>query len=31
MHGRSHDGIVFSGIWFWILPVFTGVKHLVVG
>lgn len=31
MHGRSHDGIVFSGVWLWILLVFMSVKQLVVG
>lgn len=31
MHGRSHDGIVFSSVWLWISPVFVSVKNLVVG
>jgi len=30
-HGRSHDGMVFSGVRSLIFPAFMSVKHLVVG
>ena len=31
VQGRSHAGIVFSGVWSLIMPMLTSAKHLEVG